>query len=141
MRVRPCTAALLLLLRAADGAPSEAPREARELVDAGQIITGAGDYESCLEYATCRSEGFHCFRRAGQMFAQCRPRTGTSCVEAGMWDPIKNSPHDWLCPGWEYCAHTHGNCAYSKCCQNGLDVCLSRVRRARTTPPPPPRRL
>jgi hypothetical protein len=86
----------------------------------------ADDYRSCIDYATCRSEGFHCYKRATLEFAQCRPETGTRCVEAGLWDPMRHSTRDWLCPGWEYCAARHGNCAYSRCCQNALDACLSR---------------
>lgn len=84
------------------------------------------DYANCEEYATCRSEGFHCYKRAGVAFAQCRPETGTRCVEAGLWDPTQHSLTDWLCPGWEYCAARHGNCAYSRCCQNAYDACLTR---------------
>lgn len=84
------------------------------------------DYEDCREYATCKSEGFHCYKRATTPYAQCRPEIGTQCVEAGLWDPTRHSATDWLCPGWEYCAARHGNCAYSRCCQNANDACLTR---------------
>ena len=92
-----------------------------------EIITGTEDYGDCRESATCRGDGFYCFKRAGGEYAQCRPRETTPCIEAGYWDPTRHSANDWLCPGWEYCAARHGDCAYSKCCQNALDACLSRV--------------
>ena len=98
------------------------------VVSAAEIVRGVTDYGACIESATCRGDGFYCFKRAGQAYAQCRPRETTPCIEAGLWDPTRHSANDWLCPGWEYCAATHGNCAYAKCCQNALDACLSRVR-------------
>ena len=89
-------------------------------------LVGTPDYQECTEYATCRTEGFHCYKRASLPYAQCRPETGTHCIEAGLWDPSQHGARDWLCPGWEYCAARHGNCAYSRCCQNAFDACLSR---------------
>lgn len=113
--------AVLSLARASDATSSTA----REL---GTIIQGTADYGDCRESATCSGDGFYCFKRAGGTYAQCRPRETTKCIESGLWDPTRHSASDWLCPGWEYCAATHGNCAFAKCCQNALDACLSRVR-------------
>jgi hypothetical protein len=90
---------------------------------------GHDDYQTCLgdeDYATCKTDGFACYKRAGFEYAQCRPMVGTPCIEAGLWDPLKHSSDDWLCPGWEYCAATHGNCGFSRCCKNAVDACMSR---------------
>ena len=114
--------ALLLAPPQLQGAAAATRAEAQHEV----IVTGANKYEPCLDYATCRSSGFSCFKRAGLEYAMCMPRVGTPCIEAGHWNPIDHSVRDWLCPGWEYCAATHGNCAYTRCCKNAIDVCLSR---------------
>ena len=119
MRLRLGWSSLLPMLLAAEPAPAEeaeAPTSLslatrRQLAPGSALHHAADDYADCMEYATCRSEGFHCYKRAGMPYAQCRPETGTHCVEAGLWDPTVHSVREWLCPGWEYCAASHGNCA------------------------------
>ena len=135
-----CAAQLSLLLLAAAAEETPGPlatpinaadmsTSSRSLSDERELalVQGTENYGDCRESATCRGEGFYCFKRAGGEYAQCRPRETTTCIEAGMWDPTRHSANDWLCPGWEYCAATHGDCAYAKCCQNAFDACFSRV--------------
>ena len=95
MRLRLGWSSLLPMLLAAEPAPAEeaeAPASLslatrRQLAPGSALHHAADDYADCMEYATCRSEGFHCYKRAGMPYAQCRPETGTHCVEAGLWDP------------------------------------------------------
>ena len=99
-----------------------APDDARDLAEQQQIITGAEDYDSCLEFATCRTEGFHCFKRAGQEYAQCRPlprdenKVLTECYDTDRW----------RCPGWQQCSAHGAECTTSRCCENPDDGCYKR---------------
>ena len=74
----------------------------------------SADHTDCTSTECCANPSFGCYKRSGRMFAMCRPKVD-NCVD-----------YDWLCPGWERCAGSHGDCTSSLCCRAQHETCHRR---------------
>ena len=74
----------------------------------------SADHTDCTSTECCANPSFGCYKGSGRMFAMCRPKVD-NCVD-----------YDWLCPGWEICAGSHGDCTSSLCCRAQHETCHRR---------------
>jgi len=72
---------------------------------------------NCISSKCCKDDGYACFRRPNNDYAQCRAISTTSACQ---------DTSEWTCPGWELCSDSFQACTDTHCCSDKRFTCYQK---------------